>query len=433
MSAETGNEVIKQRKVIDENPGKIAFQKRFLRFAESDIYSDCQFMVGPEKTIIKGHKLIYSAASEVFEAMFYGPLKEDMSVNVDDLSAEGFQCMKTFIYTGDISFTSAIQALLTYIAARKYLVTHLDTVCRNFIEEKIQSSDVLEFCDICLANNITEFKDLCLKIIQDKTDEVVDSEYFVLAESDTIELILKLPGLKLTSEIELFAHFERWALEEAKRRQMSSNEIASSFDNLKKHIRFLTVNGDEFVSRIYESVLLTQEEKHAIAINQIKLMSKPLPDSISLIQQPRDFNLFPSEYHQSTHKFTIPIDKVSSSEAYTMTMTDPSHSKYSSQFNAYWDHQFGLIYFRLETLHSYRKAMFIIKSKFRALADDKCDDLVFENEYKDIANLPRSIVQRTIYLAVIPIIELQNERFLKSISDRVINIECEFKIKKINL
>ncbi|XP_022202149.2 BTB/POZ domain-containing protein 3 [Nilaparvata lugens] len=413
----------------DPNPEKTFFEKRFQRLAESDTNSDCHFVVGPQRTIIKGHKVILSAASEVFQAMFFGLLKENKQVKVEDLSAEGFEGMKTFIYTGEIAFISALHALSTYIAARKYLVPQLSNVCTEFIEQKLDASEVLEFCDICKIYKISEFKDLCMKIIQEKTDEVVDSDHFIYAEPETIEMILESPALKLNSEIEVFDNFERWALAEVERRAIGDCDVASSFNNLKKHIRFFTMKGEEFVTRVAESRLLSHEEKHAIAFNQIKLSSKPVPESISLIEQPREFNRSQSDYLKSTHRFVVPIDKVDSSSE-SCNLTNIINCYYP--LSGVWEYKHGFIYFRLSTYHYCLKAMFNIKFKFRILAQNTSDDLVFENEINDFVYSADSTVQKCIYPVVIPISKLQNGRFMKSGNNQVV-IEGTFIVKKINL
>ncbi|XP_022202147.2 BTB/POZ domain-containing protein 3 [Nilaparvata lugens] len=413
---------------VDERINDNAFlKKRFHHLVEGDIHSDCEFIVGPERKIIKGHKLIFSAASDVFDAMFYGPLKEDSTVNIEDLSADGFEGMKTFIYTGEISFSSVSHALFTYISAQKYLVTQLENVCIKFIEENLKPSQVLEFYELCQFNCITKFKELCTKIIQENTNEIVHSDYFITVKPETIELILELPALKLSSEIKVFEHFERWALAEAERKAISDNDIASSFNNLKKLIRFLTITGEEFVSRVGDSKLLTPDEKHAIACNKLKSSSKPMPDSISLLEQPRMFNLAASVYYHGYHVFAIRVDNANSSKTGYALPGLTSNNQYTFTFHI--DFHSGFIFFRVNTSYYNEKSLYIIKYKFRVSAKNECDDLVFENEYSDYIHQNAQIGNRTIFLEVIPIFKLRNERF----NDKLLSIEGTFKVEKINL
>ncbi|RZF43069.1 hypothetical protein LSTR_LSTR001247 [Laodelphax striatellus] len=269
------------------------FAKRFLNSSNNGIDYDCEFLVGSQQVVVRGHKLVFAVTSDVFRAMFYGELREYKTVIVEDLDPEGFECMKQFIYTGEIKFSSAIQALLTYIAAGKYLIPLLEKVCCKYIEEKTHPSEVLEFYECCKGFNVSKFEELCSKIIRKKTDEVVVSDYFTTAKLETIEMILSSSSLKLKSELEVFDIFERWALAEASRNAIAVELMASSFETLKKHIRFLAMSGEQFVSRVAESSLLTQEEKLIIAMNMIKLNTKPMPEGLSPEQKQRQFIITP--------------------------------------------------------------------------------------------------------------------------------------------
>ncbi|XP_039287981.1 BTB/POZ domain-containing protein 6-like [Nilaparvata lugens] len=270
-----------------------AFNTRFHRLLESNMLSDCEFVVGEQKTVIKGHKVFFSLASEVFQVMFCGDLKETAPVQVIDLEPEGFQGMKTYIYTGEIKFTSVIHALHTYTAARKYIIPNLPQKCVDYIETKLKPCGVLELQDTCRLYCISDFDEVCSRIINQHTGEVLSSSYFPTASIDAVESILKSPSLNVKSEVEIFFNFERWALAEIERREIPAEDVATCFNNLKKHIRFLTMSGEEFVERVEPSPLLTREEKYAIAINRIKLNPKVTAESISMIQESRamDFNI----------------------------------------------------------------------------------------------------------------------------------------------
>ncbi|XP_039284573.1 BTB/POZ domain-containing protein 3 [Nilaparvata lugens] len=272
---------------------KRKFDERFLHLLENGIDCDCEFVVGVQSIVIRGHSFLFSAASEVFHAMFYGDFKKEKSVEVKDLDPEGFEGMKKFIYTGEIEFESALQALSVYIAARKYMISSLSQQCVNFITEDntIQPSEVLEFDEICRAHNIPEFEKTCYKIIQQKTDKIIESEFFVSAAPETIELILRSPSLRLDSEIDVLHLFEKWVMAKAERKGIAIGKIMATktINNLKKHIRFLTISSDKFVSDVADSPILTSKEKIAIACNLKDSDLKPLPESVSLERQLRNF------------------------------------------------------------------------------------------------------------------------------------------------
>ncbi|RZF48839.1 hypothetical protein LSTR_LSTR003219 [Laodelphax striatellus] len=271
------------------------FDERFLRLLREEndsIDCDCEFIVGWNNVVIKGHKFMFSLASAVFKAMFNGNLKEEGVVKIEDLEPEGFEGMKQFIYTGKVNFNSSLHALFVFTAARKYMIPALVEKCKNYIiKAEIHPLEVLEFLEYCKACNISGFDNLCRRIIEGKTNEVVESEYFASAKIETVELILQSPSLHLHSEIEVFKCFEKWALAEVERKGIEAEDMQTKFDHLKKHIRLLTINFQEFVSEVETSLFLTQEEKHAIALNLMVLDPKPMTKSLSPQKMSRIFSL----------------------------------------------------------------------------------------------------------------------------------------------
>ncbi|XP_022192623.2 BTB/POZ domain-containing protein 6 [Nilaparvata lugens] len=402
--------------------------KKFLRLESVGIDSDCEFVVGSLNEIVKGHKLLFSVASDVFKAMFYGDLKQESPVKVVDLDPIGFKLMKQFIYTGEVCFTSAIDALLTFSAARKYLIPDLEENCIKYINGNIQPSEVLEFFESCKVLYISEFDGLYSKIIQEKTDEVVDSEFFLTSKTETIESLLKLPCLKLESEREVFEHFERWAKAESDRKSINVDLMPSYFNNLKKHIRFLTMSLKEFVSCVEKSFILTREEKNAILNNLIEFNSEPMPKCLSLEREQRKFktsSVTPKDY-QYKHKFIVSIDKLCSSCS-TYTIPKFSNLPIRITFTKPID---GYICFHAEFLKNRIVDVIEImnvESRLTVLAEEKRNNLVFENVFFTVLNWHNSD-KHEMSFAKIPISRLRNEKFLRSTSDIVI-IEASFNIK----
>ncbi|RZF40636.1 hypothetical protein LSTR_LSTR010622 [Laodelphax striatellus] len=439
------------------------FKTRFQHLANSDMNSDCEFVVGIEKTLIKGHKLIFGKASEVFQAMFFGNLREEKPVRVEDLDPDGFRGMKTFIYTGEVDFTSVFHALATYIAARKYIIPDLSVECVKYIDNQIKPSEVLEFLDRCLSNVIDQFTFICCKIIQEKTDEVLASKYFVSTSFRMIEFILKAPTLKLSSEIELYEHFERWALADVQRLNVPAVSVSTRFNYLKKHIRFLTISSDEFVSRVAPSILLTQEEKFAIALNKMKFDSKMTTNTISMTLQSRNFNKpLPENHHHLKHMFEIRITHNNSPHNFSKPIRSNSYNTSEQKINlipklplrpgiqakneltVHWTLFDEYLSFEAKsTNYTQKNELVIIKTKFRVLSVlNECDDLVFENESRYIccpAPNYSSEYQGNVILAVIPTSTLNSSRYKRNNLAVIaynyfyVNVEGTFDVRVLNL
>ncbi|XP_022188733.2 BTB/POZ domain-containing protein 6-like [Nilaparvata lugens] len=267
---------------------KGSFDRRFHQFYDSDITSDCEFLVGNEKSVIKGHKLVFSAASTVFYAKFYGDLKENSVVELSDLEPEGFKKMKQYIYTGEVSFETYDQIIYTLVIGKKYSIPTLATKCMELLEEGKDTYrlQALKYYEYLNERSISELNQLCERIVEENTFDILSKEGFLSAKHKTVGWILGFESLALTSEVELFNFVEKWALAKAKPAIPTS---AEGFNHIKKDIRFLTMDGEQFADVATKTTLLTDGEKLAISLNLLKFGSTSLPEYLSNNRKERNF------------------------------------------------------------------------------------------------------------------------------------------------
>jgi speckle-type POZ protein len=96
--------------------------------------NDVSFHIGGRK--FPAHKLILSARSKYFAAMFKHPMKENLTnqIKIEDTEPEVFQELLRFIYTGRVSrATMETMATGLFIAAVKYLLDDLKMKCENYL------------------------------------------------------------------------------------------------------------------------------------------------------------------------------------------------------------------------------------------------------------------------------------------------------------
>ncbi|GBM77495.1 Speckle-type POZ protein-like B [Araneus ventricosus] len=94
---------------------------------------------------IPAHKLILSARSPVFAAMFKNPMKEthENEVDITDIDASVLRAMITYIYTGKTSGLTVSSASDLLFAAEKYQLLDLKRVCCDFLKESISLQNVM--------------------------------------------------------------------------------------------------------------------------------------------------------------------------------------------------------------------------------------------------------------------------------------------------
>jgi len=91
------------------------------------------------------HKVMLSARSPVFQAMFQNPLKESKQnrIEITDLDEQSAQQLLEFIYTG-IAPPLADFSLGLLAAAEKYQISSLKPICESSLEKKLTVGNVLQ-------------------------------------------------------------------------------------------------------------------------------------------------------------------------------------------------------------------------------------------------------------------------------------------------
>jgi len=89
---------------------------------------------------IRAHKVILALVSDVFEKAFYGGLKDDGSIEIEDATKESFEAMINFIYTKetDVSIYGFEMLCSIYYLAEKYNINAL----KEEILEAINTKDI---------------------------------------------------------------------------------------------------------------------------------------------------------------------------------------------------------------------------------------------------------------------------------------------------
>ncbi|KAF8771292.1 Speckle-type POZ protein B like protein [Argiope bruennichi] len=105
------------------------------------------------------HKIILSASSSVFKAMFSSDMKEKDSncVHVEDLSDDTIHRMLIYIYTArteDVTWESASDL---YVAADKYAILSFKSICSSYMKDNLSLNNA---CDALLLSDFHADDDL---------------------------------------------------------------------------------------------------------------------------------------------------------------------------------------------------------------------------------------------------------------------------------
>ncbi|XP_017148498.1 uncharacterized protein LOC108159569 [Drosophila miranda] len=137
--------------------------RRYAELLHGEKYTDCVFHVCEEQ--LKCHKLILSAASPVFEAMFFGPMHEnEPEIEIHDISAAIFKVLVDYIYTGSVDYNNLelVACIELYYAAEKYLLDQLIADSLVAITRKLRFSNILPALELSVCMGLDSLLEVCM-------------------------------------------------------------------------------------------------------------------------------------------------------------------------------------------------------------------------------------------------------------------------------
>ncbi|XP_067127061.1 BTB/POZ domain-containing protein 6-like [Centruroides vittatus] len=222
--------------------------------------TDVTLIVGQEKEYFSTHSLLLCIHSEVFYAMFYGPLAEerkDIALPEDDVKA--FRVFINYIYTDEAALQSVDEAIRSLYFAEKYMVTRMKKQCISFLINMISANTVLEIYEELSFLQESELIPKCWNYIIMNTSQIIKQEYFQHVKYETILKIVSNDILTLQSELDMYDAVIKWG----KRRfqDQSPEDLRKKLEPLLDQIRFLSMTSAEFAESPCQDGMLTKDEQ----------------------------------------------------------------------------------------------------------------------------------------------------------------------------
>ncbi|KAM3277983.1 hypothetical protein ACQJBY_045703 [Aegilops geniculata] len=137
---------------------------------------DVEFLVGGEK--FRAHRSVLAARSPVFRAEFFGSMKESTTKNaihIDDMEAEVFSNLLTFIYTDDVmpdrnQVDEYAMAQHLLVAADRYGLERLRLICEDKLCNRIDTSSVATILALAEQHHCHGLKKACLVFLGSPTN-----------------------------------------------------------------------------------------------------------------------------------------------------------------------------------------------------------------------------------------------------------------------
>ncbi|GBM11946.1 Speckle-type POZ protein B [Araneus ventricosus] len=119
----------------------------------------CDVKLMTKTCTFNAHKIILSASSSVFKAMFSSDMKEKDSnfVNIEDLSDDTISRMLVYVYAARIEDLTWERASHLYVAADKYAILGLKNICSSYLKDNLSPSNA---CEVLLLSDFHSDVDL---------------------------------------------------------------------------------------------------------------------------------------------------------------------------------------------------------------------------------------------------------------------------------
>lgn len=192
---------------------------------------------------VPAHKVLLSAKSNVFKAMFFGESKEKGDVKVVGVTADAFRVFLQFFYLCEVQLT--IENIADVMSlGHKYNVSDCFDSFVLFLKETLSSDNACLSYSLAILYDIDELKELCKKKIEMDSQAVFKSKYYLEADRRTFTDILNMDSLSC-SEIDVFKACVASA-EAVSNQNNLTTDFRHTLRDLFQYIRFASMKIEEF-------------------------------------------------------------------------------------------------------------------------------------------------------------------------------------------
>lgn len=265
-------------------------EKLYLKSKKADVHFLFESNGSSER--VPAHKMLLASASEVFDAMFYGSLKEQDDIKIVDASAEAFKQFLRLFYFNYIELSMEIVAEVMYLS-RKYDVVECLEMCSVFLANKLTVENVISIVELAIIYDQLNLIKQCESKIRLNSREILQSPSFLECDGQVVSHILKMQVLSC-SETDVFEACMSWikatSKEEKITREIIQEYLGDSFFDIcfgsmsmDDFVKLLPLYGDLFSTSEYNEILQTiskqqtqpkifRESRHALHFDGNKII-----------------------------------------------------------------------------------------------------------------------------------------------------------------
>lgn len=251
--------------------GQINTAELYLSTKFADVYFSFDSDEGAAMTRVPAHKNLLAMASDVFERMFYGALKETGDIRVIDASDAAFTEFLQFFYRSCIELTEANIGAVMYLG-HKYNVEKCIDGCVEILKNNLTNENVCTALLLAILFEPIEqnvLKRACEKRILLNTAAVFQTTGFLESDSGVLAYILKM-NLLSCSEVDVFEACITWVQSKSKQNTLSKAMVQQYLGDLYYEIRFASMTMPEFCALDAKYSAVLRDDFHTITCLIVK-------------------------------------------------------------------------------------------------------------------------------------------------------------------
>lgn len=264
---------------IEEHAVRILENLNMLR-AKSDL---CDVAIVCGGRSIRAHRVVLSAFSGYFRAMFNSGMKEkDMSkIALTNVNPDALAALVDFAYTSKLDINEENVQAITEAAAILQLPQVVEA-CSNVMTQLLTPGNCLGICDFAHGHGCVDLKRTAEQFVMDCFVDVSQGDEFCLLPSDEVTSLLSSDILNVTSEEQVFEAMLRWV-------QFDLTNRSQHVSKLLKCVRLAHIDPVYLMDKVCKNDLFTKDtESREILFNMLGYhavkKSRPLYSNLSLVE-----------------------------------------------------------------------------------------------------------------------------------------------------
>lgn len=232
---------------------------------------------------IRAHRVVLSAFSSYFRAMFNSGMKEkDMSrIVLTNVNADALAALVNFAYTSKVDINEENVQAITEAAAILQLPQIVEA-CSSVMTQLLTPGNCLGICDFAHGHGCVDLKRTAEQFVMDCFVDVSQGEEFCLLPLNEVTNLLSSDILNVANEEQVFEAMLRWL-------QFDVTNRTQHISKLLKCIRLVHVDPVYLMDKVSKSDLFMKDPEsqdlifNALAYHAVK-KSRPLYGNLSLVE-----------------------------------------------------------------------------------------------------------------------------------------------------